>query len=378
MAHVGVNRDFWRNRRVLLTGHTGFKGSWLALWLAHMQAKVHGFAFAPETNPNLFDRADVGSLLTDMRGDIRDLLAVRKALDAAAPEIVFHLAAQSLVRRSYRDPVGTFATNVMGTLNVLEGARQHNASRRAEGADGIGAIVVVTTDKCYENREWVRGYREADPLGGYDPYSASKGCAEIVTSSFRRSYARAETPAPPIATARAGNVIGGGDWSDDRLVPDIIRAFGANEPALIRNPHAIRPWQHVLEPLSAYLILAERLHAGEPNVADAWNFGPGMQGECAVGNLCDRMAALWGPGATWRHISDRRLHEAGFLRLDCSKAQQLLDWRPALGLDDALRLTVEWYRADQSPENLSMTDVTLGQIETYAALRSTARYTAIA
>lgn len=373
MAQMGVDPTFWRGRRVFVTGHTGFKGAWLSLWLAHMQAEVHGFALAPETKPNLFERAEVANGITDVRGDIRDLPALRGALEAAQPEIVIHLAAQSLVRRSYEDPIGTFATNVMGTLQVLEAARQHNAWHNVSSPNaGIRSIVVVTTDKCYENREWFWGYRESDALGGHDPYSASKGCAEIVASSFRRSYAGADPSILPIATARAGNVIGGGDWSIDRLVPDVIAAFAANEAAIIRNPRAIRPWQHVLEPLSAYLILAERLYKAPAQFAEAWNFGPGMPGECSVGEIASRLTALWGEGARWREVGDSRLHEASFLKLDCSKAQMRLGWKPVLTLEDALKMTADWYRADQQRKSSSIRDLTIEQIEAFAALRADA------
>lgn len=372
MAHMGVDAGFWQGKRVLLTGHTGFKGSWLSLWLASMKAVVHGFALAPEAGSNLFERAGVASSLTDLRGDVRDLEAVQRACEGARPQIVMHLAAQSLVRQSYGEPVATFATNVMGTVHVLEAARQYNISHGGSSSGPIRAVVIVTTDKCYENREWVWGYRETDTLGGHDPYSSSKGCAELVAASYRRSFGTSDpssTAFPAVATARAGNVIGGGDWSANRLVPDIIAAFNSEQAAIVRNPTAIRPWQHVLEPLSGYLMLAEKLWFDPDSYAEAWNFGPGAAGECTVGEIAHRLAKLWGGRATWREMADKRLHEAKFLKLDCSKALTQLAWRPALTLDEALSLTVDWYQADRNGS--SMRDVTLAQIDTFA-LRSRA------
>lgn len=330
--------DFWRGRRVFLTGHTGFKGSWLSIWLARLGATVHGFAFDPPTTPSLYKEARVDELIHSTIGDIRDLEAVRRAMEAAKPEIVIHMAAQPLVRLSYREPVETFATNVMGTVHVLE------ASRHV----GARAVVNVTTDKCYENREWVWGYREDEPMGGFDPYSSSKGCAELVTSAYRRSFA----DGPLIASARAGNVIGGGDWAEDRLVPDILRAFERRQPVVIRNPNSIRPWQHVLEPLSGYLLLAERLICEGPAYAEAWNFGPADSDARPVEWIVDRLAERWGDGATWAHDNQMHPHEAGYLKLDISKAGAKLGWNPRWSLPTALDHIVDWHQAWKRGEDV--------------------------
>ncbi|MGH9666242.1 MAG: CDP-glucose 4,6-dehydratase [Bryobacteraceae bacterium] len=361
MAHVGTNPDFWRGRRVLVTGHTGFKGSWLSLWLSAMEARVFGFALAPPTSPSLFERADVAAIVEDARGDVRDIEAVSDVLAKSRPEIVLHLAAQSVLRESYADPIGTVSTNVMGTLNVLEAVRQHNIRSKDAGAgDLVSSLVIVTSDKCYENREWVWGYRENEPMGGHDPYSTSKGCAELLTTSYNRSFAE-----PAAASARAGNVIGGGDWAKDRLIPDAIRAFAAAKILEIRNPKAIRPWQHVLEPLSGYLLLAERLYDRAGIFAEAWNFGPGTDSERTVACLVERLIAMWGNGAQWRDAGGTNPHEATYLKLDSSKAHIRLGWRPRLGFDDALRLTAAWHQADLKHPAGSMRDFTLGQIHEY-------------
>jgi len=319
-------------RRVLLTGHTGFKGSWLALWLQELGATVTGIALTPETTPNHWDLLGIGA--EDRRVDIRDASAVLAAVVEIQPEIVFHLAAQALVRRSYREPLETWSTNVMGTANILEACRLVKSVR---------AIIVITTDKCYENHEWPWGYRENDRLGGHDPYSASKAGAEFVSASYRKTYFN--TPeAPLLATARAGNVVGGGDWSEDRLVPDLVRAVSAHQSLEIRSPNAVRPWQHVLESLSGYLMLGQRLLAGKREYAQAWNFGPGPESNLSVAEILDVLNSRW-PGMQW-HISEKpQPHEATLLYLDSSKARSLLKWQPVWRIDQTLAVTVEWYRA---------------------------------
>lgn len=326
----------WRGRRVLVTGHTGFKGGWLSMWLAGLGAKVAGYALDPPTDPSFFDSAAVGRLLDDHRGDIRDAGATRRAIESFDPQVVFHLAAQPIVKEGYRAPVDTYATNVVGTASVLDACRHARALR---------AIVVVTTDKCYENREWDRGYVETDALGGHDPYSNSKACAELVSDSFRRSYFSVASPRVGIATARAGNVIGGGDWAADRLIPDLVRGALAGKPALIRNPDATRPWQHVLEPLHGYLLLAQALLEDASAFSGAWNFGPDAGGDRAVGEVVARLGALWHGRVRWEIDRATHPHEAGKLMLDSTKARERLGWRPRLAIDDALRLTAEWYEA---------------------------------
>lgn len=350
-----VNAPFWQGKRVLVTGDTGFKGSWLALWLNEMGARVTGFALAPPTEPSLFERAGVSALIDHVEGDVRDLDAVARCVEVARPDIVFHLAAQSLVRQSYADPVETYATNVMGTVHVLE------ACRRVEG---IAAILCVTSDKCYENREWVWPYRETDPMGGHDPYSSSKGAAELVVSAYRSSFFN-EGDGPLVASVRAGNVIGGGDWAADRLIPDIVRAVMAGEPPVIRSPQSVRPWQHVLEALGGYLRLAERLAIGERRFADGWNFGPDEGDARSVEWIVQRLLAHWGDTAGWVGGDAPALHEAKMLRLDCSKARAALGWRPRLTLDEALRWIVDWHRAEGSGEPAGALSVR--QINDYAA-----------
>jgi CDP-glucose 4,6-dehydratase len=329
-----VNPDFWAGKRVFLTGHTGFKGSWLSLWLQSMGAEVTGFALAPPTRPSLFDVARVADAMTSIIGDIRDAAVLQDALITADPEIVVHMAAQPLVRTSYDDPVGTFATNVMGTVHLLEAVRR---------APSVRGCVVVTTDKCYENREWAWGYREDEAMGGYDPYSNSKGCAELVVSAYRRSFLAAQGIA--LASGRAGNVIGGGDWATDRLVPDILRAVEDGAPVMIRNPLAIRPWQHVLEPLSGYLVLAEALYHDSANAADAWNFGPRDDDARPVQWIVERMCEAWGEGATWTRDESVQPHEAHYLKLDISKARAGLHWQPRWTLAETLDSIVAWHRA---------------------------------
>lgn len=331
---MSVNPAFWRGKRVFLTGHTGFKGGWLSLWLQSMGAELHGLALEAPTTPNLFTEARVGDGMGSTIGDIRDYETVRAAMAAFRPDIVIHMAAQPLVRLSYLEPVTTYATNVMGTVHVLEAARTVGSVR---------AIVNVTTDKCYENKEWAWGYREDEPMGGYDPYSNSKGCSELVTSAYRRSFLQKSGIA--LASGRAGNVIGGGDWAADRLVPDILRAFEREEAVVIRNPHATRPWQHVLEPLSGYLTLAERLYTDGQSWAEGWNFGPHDDDARPVQWIVEHMVASWGRGASWRLDGGEHPHEAHYLKLDISKAKASLGWRPSWSLATALQHITAWHQA---------------------------------
>ena len=354
---MGVNIDFWRNKKILITGHTGFKGSWLSLWLQRLGAEVIGASLEPPTNPNLYEQANVVSGMVNHHVDICDLYALKTIFKEFKPEIVFHLAAQSLVRYSYREPVETYQTNVMGTMNVLESIRNINTVRSA---------VMVTTDKCYENREWVWGYRENEPMGGHDLYSSSKGCAELLIASYRNSYFPTdsyESHCTSIASVRAGNVIGGGDWAEDRLVPDIIRAFKANKPARIRNPHSIRPWQHVLEPLAGYIKLSEMLYNSGSEYAEAWNFGPNEEDAKPVELIVKTMAEQWGDGAHWIVDKGDHPHEANYLKLDCSKAYTRLQWRPKWNLGYALAKITDWYRADIQGSDLRA--VCMDQIEEY-------------
>ncbi|MDQ8021349.1 MAG: CDP-glucose 4,6-dehydratase [Moraxellaceae bacterium] len=346
-----MNAAFWSGKRVFLTGHTGFKGSWLALWLTQMGARVHGYALAPNTAPSLYDVAGVASHMSaSTLADIRDGEALRAAMQGAAPDVVFHLAAQPLVRYSYQAPAETYAVNVMGTVNLLEAVR---------ATPGIRAVVNVTTDKCYENRERTEPYTEDEALGGYDPYSSSKACSELVTSAYRRSFM--EGLSIGLASARAGNVIGGGDWASDRLLPDFLRAIDAGKTLMIRYPDAIRPWQHVLEPLSGYLNLAERL-AEDPRFAEGWNFGPhdhdARSVEWIVNTLCSRIA-----GARWQREAAPQPHEAGTLKLDSRKAHQQLAWQPRWNLETALDKTVVWHQAWK--QGADMHAFSLEQIRTY-------------
>lgn len=355
-----MNPSFWAGKRVLLTGHTGFKGSWMALWLQSMGAQLVGYALVAPTNLSLFDIASVGKGMTSVIGDIRDLNALQAVLREHRPQIVIHMAAQALVRHSYQNPVETYATNVMGTVNLLEAVRN---------TPGVKAVVNITTDKCYENREWMWGYRENEPMGGYDPYSNSKGCAELVSASYRSSFFNANAYAQhgvALATVRAGNVIGGGDWAADRLLPDILAAFEEGRPARIRNPHAIRPWQHVLEPLRGYLTLAERLYEEGPDFAEGWNFGPNDEDAKPVGWIVEQLAALWGGNAQWSVDGGEHPHEAHYLKLDISKARSRLNWHPFLRLQSALQLIIEW--SQQRHASADMRAVTLLQIQHYQQL----------
>ncbi len=353
---VEVNPAFWKGKRVLLTGHTGFKGSWMALWLQELAAKVVGFALPPPTDPSLYDLANIGNGMKSVVGDLCDAAQFAAVVREQRPEIIVHMAAQSLVRRSYADPVGTYATNVMGTVHVLEAARQ--------SAD-VRVVLVITSDKCYHNAGSARGYREDDPMGGHDPYSSSKGCAELVTAAYRDSFfANGETA---VASARAGNVIGGGDFAEDRLVPDAMRAFLAGRQVRIRNPKAVRPWQHVLEPLSGYLALMEKLWDEPATYAESWNFGPEDRDAVPVSQIISRLAQLWGDPASW--VADSAPHppEAQMLRLDSSKARARLDWRSRWDLEHALRATVDWYRAHRDRGDLRRT--ALDQICAYQAMQ---------
>ena len=333
---MNPNRDFWNGKRVLVLGHTGFKGSWLSLWLHRMGADVAGLSLPPPTKPSLFALAELERVVPTTYGDIRDLDVVTEEMHNWQPEIVFHLAAQALVRRSYRKPVETYATNVMGTVHVLEAARSTPCVR---------SVVVVTSDKCYENREWHWPYRETEAMGGHDPYSSSKGCAELVTAAYRRSYfAVPGGRTVGVATARAGNVIGGGDWAKDRLLPDCMRALSTEQRIKIRNPHAVRPWQHVLEPLRGYLLLAERLDRDAAGFGDAWNFGPVEEDARPVSWVVSRVVEQWGEGAAWSSVSTDGPYEPASLKLDASRARMMLGWAPRLRLAEGLAWTVEWHR----------------------------------
>ena len=357
MEGMGMKADFWRGKKVFLTGHTGFKGSWLSLWLQQMGAQVTGYALQAPTDPSLFEVANVAQGMTSIIGDIRDGEALSKAMRDAMPDIVIHMAAQPLVRYSYVNPVETYSTNVMGTVHVLEAVRQTSSVR---------AVVNVTSDKCYDNKEWVWGYRENEPMGGYDPYSNSKGCAELVASAYRNSFFNPERYSEhkvALASVRAGNVIGGGDWAGDRLIPDILRAISAGQPVVIRSPHAIRPWQHVLEPLSGYLLLAQCLYERGAEFAEGWNFGPNDEDAKPVQWIVERLTQQWGEGASWQLDGGDHPHEAHYLKLDCSKAKMRLHWQPRWHLEHTLEMIVAWQRAWLAKED--MRRFTLQQIEQY-------------
>jgi CDP-glucose 4,6-dehydratase len=354
---VVIDQTFWQGKRVFLTGHTGFKGSWLTLWLRLLGAEVTGFALAPDTDPNMFSMARVSEGIKSIFGDIRDQQALHKTIEGSRPEIVIHMAAQPLVRYSYAHPVETYATNVMGTVHVLEAVRQ---------VSSIKAALIVTTDKCYENREWVWGYRENEPMGGYDPYSSSKGCAELVTAAYRKSYFNPEIyikHGVALASARAGNVIGGGDWAAERLIPDIMRAITRNECVQIRNPQAVRPWQHVLEPLSGYIALAEKLFSEGARYGEGWNFGPDDSDLRPVQWIVERLTTQWGEGSGWTLDKNPQPHETTILKLDCSKVRNQLGWRPRWNLEQTIDKIVDWYKAEK--HGIDMRAVTLAQIDAY-------------
>jgi CDP-glucose 4,6-dehydratase len=357
-APGSVGPAFWDGRRVLLTGHTGFKGAWLALWLQSLGARVTGFADGVPTDPSLYELARVGAGMESVEGDIRDPEAIARALAGCEPEVVIHMAAQPMVRRSFLEPRLTYETNVMGTVNLLDAVR---------GADGVRVVVNVTSDKCYENREWDWGYREDEPMGGHDPYSSSKGAAELVTSAYRRSYFSAPD-GPRLASARAGNVIGGGDWGEDRLVPDVMRAVLAGEAVRVRNPDAIRPWQHVINPLSGYLVLAQALWE-DPALAGGWNFGPADEEARPVGHLVERLAELWPERIESIVDAGPHPHEAHYLKLDSSSARARLGWRPPAPLDAALVATADWYREFEA--GADMRQVTQDQLATLGAVATT-------
>jgi CDP-glucose 4,6-dehydratase len=355
-----LNRSFWHHRSVFVTGHTGFKGGWLSLWLHAMGAKVTGYALEPPTEPSLFEQARVGEYVNSIHGDVRDFARLKSAIAECDPDVILHMAAQSVVRYGYEEPVETYATNVMGTVHLLEAVRQLKRPR---------VVVNVTSDKCYANHEWIWGYRESDAMGGHDPYSNSKGCAELVTDAYRDSYFSANAMSHSgvaLGSARAGNVIGGGDWTANQLIPDLIRAFLDRRPCRIRNPAAIRPWQFVLEPLHGYLLLCEKLAEEGSPFASGWNFGPAQSDARPVSWIADALASSWGDGASWMRDAGKHPSEAQLLRLDTSKATAGLNWRPALPLAEGLDWIVEWYQAFSAGDDLQF--ITRRQIERYEEL----------
>jgi CDP-glucose 4,6-dehydratase len=357
LEKLEMKKPFWQDKRVFLTGHTGFKGGWLSLWLQQLGAEVTGYALEPSTQPSLFEVAYVERDMRSIIGDVRDGQSIKRAMNDACPEVVIHMAAQPLVRYSYSKPVETYETNIMGLVHLLEAVRT---------TPSVKAVVNVTSDKCYENKEWPWGYRENEPMGGYDPYSNSKGCAELITACYRNTYFNSKSYDEhdiAIASARAGNVIGGGDWAQDRLIPDMIRAISKSESLQIRNPNAIRPWQHVLEPLSGYLVLAEKLYTNGTTYAEGWNFGPFDNEAETVEWIIERLVQKWGSGAEWSVDNQQHPHEAIQLRLDCSKARSRLDWHPRWGIDQTIDKIVDWHKAfDQGAD---MYEVTLAQINSY-------------
>lgn len=352
---------FWKDKRVLLTGHTGFKGSWLSLWLSALGAEVHGYALAPDTEPSLYKLARVDECVHSTIGDIRDGRRIDELMQAFQPHIVLHMAAQPLVRESFADPVTTFDTNVMGSIRVLEAVRR---------CESVKAVVVVTTDKCYLNREWDWGYREDEALGGHDPYSASKACTELLAQSWRLSFMGSQGEDAhdcALATARAGNVIGGGDWAKDRLVPDLLNSIASNQDLILRNPDAIRPWQHVLEPLSGYLMLARKLYTEGEQWAEAWNFGPHDADARSVSWIVEQLIRECNSSASWQRDTRAQPHEAQYLKLDCSRARQRLGWNPVWGLDTCLREIAAWQAAWRAGED--MQQFSLQTIERYSSAR---------
>ena len=346
-----IDQEFWKGKRVFLTGHTGFKGSWLSLWLCSLGAEVRGYALNPPTSPSLFNEAKIDTIIDSQIADIRDQDTLHESMTGFNPDILIHMAAQPLVRYSYDAPIETYEVNVIGTAKVLEVARS---------CPNLRAIVNITTDKCYENDGRAEGYKENDPMGGYDPYSSSKGCAELVTSSYRRSFLQDQGIG--LASVRAGNVIGGGDWADDRLIPDILRSFEKNKPVVIRNPKATRPWQHVLEPLSGYLILAQNLYKDQKKYAEGWNFGPNEKDVQPVDWILDKMISKW-PNSSWELDNNSNPHEAGFLKLDISKAKSKLGWSPVWELSQTLERIISWHQAWLNKDD--MQTVCLTEIEEY-------------
>jgi CDP-glucose 4,6-dehydratase len=348
-----MNSDFWNGKRVFVTGHTGFKGGWMVLWLKKLGAVVKGYSLEPNTKPSLFEVANIAKNIESEIGDIRDLEILKNSVLNFAPEIIIHMAAQPLVRQSYQDPVGTYQSNIMGTVNILESVRQ---------CKSIKAVVNVTTDKCYENKEWVWGYRENESMGGHDPYSSSKGCSELITSAYRESFFKGNTDVS-LASARAGNVIGGGDWANDRLIPDALRAFDSGNSVIIRNPLAVRPWQHVLEPVSGYLMLAEKLYHSKDEYAEGWNFGPDDRDAKPVGEVLEYLVAYWPSIVTWSIDKSSQPHEAQLLKLDITKARALLKWEPRWDLNKALQSIIKWHFAWLNGEDMEI--VTLDQIDDF-------------
>lgn len=350
-----MKQHFWKGKKVLITGHTGFKGSWLSLLLSYLGSEVIGYSLKPPSSPSLYEVTRLDQLINSIDGDVRNYDYLKEVIEKTAPDIVFHMAAQSLVRPSYQDPITTYSTNVMGTVNLLEAIRQTNK---------VKVVINVTSDKCYENKEWLWGYRENEPMGGYDPYSNSKGCAELVTSAFRNSFFNSSNSVA-LASVRAGNVIGGGDWAKDRLIPDIIRALTKNEPIIIRNPQSIRPWQHVLEPLNGYLALAENLWEKGQEFAEGWNFGPIDEDAKTVSWIVEYLTQSWIPQGTWKLESQDQPHEANYLKLDCSKSRNRLNWEPLINLEHGLNWIVLWYSQYQSQD---ARQATLEQIKQFCQL----------
>mgnify|MGYP001215266342 CR=1 FL=1 len=355
MINSFVDSSFWKNKRVFVTGHTGFKGGWLCIWLYKLGANIKGYSLEPNTTPSLFDEAKIDQIVNSEINDIRDFDKLEKSLIDFDPQIIFHLAAQPLVRDSYDDPISTYSTNVMGTLNILEAARKLNS---------LKSFIIITTDKCYENDNRVEGYVETDPMGGYDPYSSSKGCCELLVNSFRRSFYSDEECSIRVATVRAGNVIGGGDWSKDRLIPDVINSILYEKPLFVRNPHAVRPWQHVLEPISGYLILAQNLYFSEKGEFDSsWNFGPNYSDCKSVKSVIERILFLWNKKLNWEFDSKNNPHEANFLKLNCNKAKNYLGWVPIWNLDKSIEMTVQW--SIKRSKNVNSLTNCLNQIQDY-------------
>ena len=350
---MAISRIFWEEKTVLITGHTGFKGSWLSIWLNILGANLHGYALQPNTVPNMFETAGVKKIIKSNISDVRDYNKLLAVMKKCQPQIIFHLAAQPLVRQSYKDPLETYQTNILGTANLLEAARYVKSVR---------AVIVITSDKCYENKESNYAYKESDPLGGYDPYSSSKACSEIVTAAYRNSFFA--DLAVAIASARAGNVVGGGDWAADRLVPDCIKAWMKNKTVEIRYPKAVRPWQHVLEPLAGYIILAEKLYKHGKKFARAWNFGPNENNIKNVAFLVDNLAKLWGKRAKWKITAKKQPHETMLLKLNCSMTKSKLPWRPCWNIEKTLEKTVQWYKTySENPKKAA--NVTIEQINQY-------------
>ncbi|MEY0429517.1 CDP-glucose 4,6-dehydratase [Providencia rettgeri] len=357
-----MNPNFWLNKKVFITGHTGFKGSWLSLWLLEMGAIVKGYSLTPPTTPSLYEEAKLWMKMESVEGDIRDFMHLRQEIHAFKPDIVFHMAAQPLVRLSYDEPIETYSTNVMGTVYLLEAVKQ---------VGGIKAVINITSDKCYENKEWVWGYREDEPMGGYDPYSNSKGCAELIASSYRQSFFnknKYHEHGCAIASVRAGNVIGGGDWALDRLIPDMLKAFSSNEKVEIRNPYSIRPWQHVLEPLSGYITVAEHLYKHGCEYAEGWNFGPKDEDAKPVEWIANQLSSLWGENAEWFISDGEHPHEAHYLKLDCSKAKMRLNWQAVWNLQQTLEKIVDWQKAWLNKED--MYQYTVNEIKEYMIARA--------